>query len=449
MKIMVACFLTLLITITFASCTIPERPQIALAQEDNPQQENKSSSQEDQGQTKNNPPKDTSTPNSMGENLNSFSDDLLFPYKDDDGWGYIDSKGNMVIQGYWGVNDFQGEYAVVQTGMKSVSLIDRTGKRLLTEIEDINGSINDIEVMDDFALIRINAGYAAIVKLPEGKVIVDNHDVWFIPWSKEGFCTVRKDGLSGYINLNGQMIIEPVYQCAGEFRNNVALVQTTEGKIRLIDTEGKTVVEDFTLDVDKYGYVIEQCAGEYIVVCDKTTSLIGLYQAGTGMILPCEYANITMMSNGQIMAGNRQYQYSLFTPEGKELVSGYSSIIECGTGFYAVMDQSEKVKLMNQFGKEIYEFRYFRYPNNVHWDGKNTFFYYNSDKTIIVVDSEGKELAWITSPYNSEYSADFRFINGLILMFDFERFFDSAGTPVGGKEYCEYFTYTGEKVEFK
>jgi hypothetical protein len=51
--------------------------------------------------------------------------------------GYMDSKGNVIIEGaYVSAKEFQGDYAVVQTGIKSVSLIDRTGKRLLAEIEE-------------------------------------------------------------------------------------------------------------------------------------------------------------------------------------------------------------------------------------------------------------------------------------------------------------------------
>jgi hypothetical protein len=86
----------------------------------------------------------------------------------------------------------------------------------------------------------------------------------FIPGPVEGFYKVRKGGQSGYMNSHGQVVIVPVYIRVGEFGNNVALVETTEGKIRLIDTEGKTVLDDIMLDADKYEYTIELCRGDYV-----------------------------------------------------------------------------------------------------------------------------------------------------------------------------------------
>jgi hypothetical protein len=434
MKNIAACFLALFLSMALVSCVGYENNIIDTEEFDSDHTNQNASGEKSE--------------TSGSEDAEKDEPSYLLPCLCDEGWGYMDSKGNVIIEGaYRGAKEFQGDYAVVQTGMKSVSLIDRTGKRLLAELEEKIGGLNHIEVMDDFALIRKDA-YAAIVELPAGKVIVDNNEVFFIPGPVEGFYKVRKDGLSGYMNSHGQVVIEPVYIRVGEFRNNVALVETTEGKIRLIDTEGKAVLDDIMLDADKYEYAIELCRGDYIIVRDKTTLYYGIYQAGKGMILPAEYINMAFQSNGQFVAGNKQYEYSLFTPEGKEVESGYSNTKECGDGFYVVIDKSEKVKLMNQFGEEIYEFRSFRYPNNVYWDGKDTFFYLNSNKTIIVVDSGGKELAWITSHYNSEYSAEFTFVNGSIRMVDSELIYDSDGNISERKYHCEYFRYTGEKIEF-
>ena len=53
-----------------------------------------------------------------------------------------------------------------------------------------------------------------------------------------------------------------------------------------------------------------------------------------------------------------------------------------------------------------------------------------------------------TSPYNSEYSAEFTFGNGLIRMVDTELIYDSDGNISERKYHCEYFRYTGEKIEF-
>ncbi len=370
---------------------------------------------------------------------------LLFPYLIGDGWGYIDSEGNTVIEGnYWGLGEFQGDYVVAPVGMRTVTLLDRTGKRVLAELEDKMEQVKYIEIINDTALVNLNT----IVGLPGGEVLYDYNDaIKFIPWHKEGFYKIRKDGLSGYMNIYGEVIVDLMYKLVGEFRNGVALVETTEGKIRMIDTDGKTVMDDFILDLDEYEYYIEEAKGDYIFVCDTDTSYKGIYQVGVGMILLPEYVNLEVMPNGQIVAANKQYKYSLFSPDCKELTGGYDNITECGKGWYIAIDQSQKVKLVNQYGEEIYEFRGFRFPNNVYWDGGNTFFYQPGDKTIIVIDSTGKELTSITSPYNSEGPANYKFINGLIQMTDSE----PVNAPTGDftlRAHCDYFRYNGEKVDF-
>lgn len=144
MKNIAACFLALFLSMALVSCVCYENNIIDTEEFDSDHTNQNASGEKSE--------------TSGSEDAEKDEPSYLLPCLCDEGWGYMDSKGNVIIEGaYRGAKEFQGDYAVVQTGMKSVSLIDRTGKRLLAELEEKIGGLNHIEVMDDFALIRKDA----------------------------------------------------------------------------------------------------------------------------------------------------------------------------------------------------------------------------------------------------------------------------------------------------
>lgn len=258
---------------------------------------------------------------------------------------------------------------------------------------------------------------------------------------------MRSEGLTGFWDLNGVIVVNPIYKQAGNFMNHMAPVETTDGKFNFINPFGKTITDEFSLDTGKYEFDVINSKGDGIIAKDKATSLYGLYKVGGGFVIPAEYITLIIQSNGQIVATSNK-GYTLFSSDGTELASGYYGITACGTGTYVAIDKSQKITMMNEFGEEVYDFCYFRYPNNVHWDGDKTFFYYNTIETIITVDSSGRELAWITSPYNSGL-AEFDFVNGFIQMIVQKSIFYAEGNRIGHEWHCDFFKPTGEKINLE
>ena len=54
---------------------------------------------------------------------------------------------------------------------------------------------------------------------------------------------VRKDGLYGYLDCDDKELIAPQYTYAEDFFENRAVVQTTEGKMGVIDSEGRWIIK--------------------------------------------------------------------------------------------------------------------------------------------------------------------------------------------------------------
>lgn len=59
----------------------------------------------------------------------------------------------------------------------------------------------------------------------------------------EGFAAVKKDGKWGFIDTNGNMVIEPKYIAVWSFSEGLAAVQIQDGKWGFINTEGNEVIK--------------------------------------------------------------------------------------------------------------------------------------------------------------------------------------------------------------
>jgi len=65
----------------------------------------------------------------------------------------------------------------------------------------------------------------------------------------EGRARVQEDGLYGFTDENGDLVIEAQYDYATSFENELAAVKEG-GKISIIDRQGTRVTEPLELEVD-------------------------------------------------------------------------------------------------------------------------------------------------------------------------------------------------------
>ncbi len=131
--------------------------------------------------------------------------------------GFIDTEGKFVINPiYKSALPFSGEYTSALTDDDEMQIIDRTGK-ILQRFED----------SDEPGLV--------------GEDLI-------------GF---KDDGKWGYMDLEGEVVIEPQFKNAFPFRYGVAVVKI-ERKYGLIDKTGKIIVTPQFLEVDEitgvFGY---------------------------------------------------------------------------------------------------------------------------------------------------------------------------------------------------
>jgi len=199
----------------------------------------------------------------------------------DSKWGFIDQTGKIVIEPkYTAVSDFSEGLAAVKTGGTHFiggkwGFIDRTGVEVIEpqfegarsfseglaavcldrkwgfiardgklRIEPQFESANPFH--EGLAVFTSGKKYGYIDRL--GNVIIEPRFQW-AGWFSEGLAPVEvpgeggADGLSGYINVKGEMeiVLLPPYTSGLGFSESVAYVRDANGKYALIDRDGEIV----------------------------------------------------------------------------------------------------------------------------------------------------------------------------------------------------------------
>lgn len=177
--------------------------------------------------------------------------DGLIKVKSSDGyWGFINTKGEVVIKPeYIMVENFVNGKARVKTDEGKVLVIDKKNKTLFTGKEDFYyHALNDNDQMV-FVDNASKEEYAGLMNIKGETVIKDSKykDIHHMS-SSESFVIKNEDGLWGVINKEGEYIGElraKFEQAPIVLKDGFAVVD--DKKIKLFDKQGKSIrqLEDY------------------------------------------------------------------------------------------------------------------------------------------------------------------------------------------------------------
>ncbi len=213
------------------------------------------------------------------ENLMFGSGLAKFRDKDTDLYGYINKDGEWIIEPQFAIADpFCEGYAVAKLPDKGnfdgYCILDNTGEKI---------------ICDDYGIYsNFSSGLAVALDTETYKVGYINTDgEWVIePQFKQagefvdGIAGINKNGKRGYIDVNGDWIVKPTFTYGTSFSEGLAYVEDKNGGSYYIDSKGEKAfdapVESFafhdgravvmTLKEDeKYYYGIIDKKGEWIV----------------------------------------------------------------------------------------------------------------------------------------------------------------------------------------
>lgn len=183
----------------------------------------------------------------------SFNDGYAF-VRSDDLWGVIDRDGNMVVPPTWDQLDSPG------MGLKKVSVrkgnrwgvVDRSGKLLIPlRFEKIirpTGSL--VSVVDSGRTFYVKPDGKVAFELKCAKKLFRRPEPRGFPFFGRS-AIVRCGDRYGLIGLQGNYLLEPVWDDIGPFFEDRAIVKSGS-KQGIIDPEGRFILEPVDIDIGTY-----------------------------------------------------------------------------------------------------------------------------------------------------------------------------------------------------
>ena len=197
----------------------------------------------------------------------------------EDKYGYINKKGEVVIPvgKYEDCLQYPNEPAIRLYKEGNFGLIGKDGKVLLPCTYDYIDAISD-------GLVRVIKGNIYYYFDLNGNMVISISDCQSMGDFHEGLATIKKDGLKGYIDKTGSIVIPTKYLGAGDFSDGLALVTNGSGLSGFIDYSGKEIIpciydEEYDISAFKNGVAI--------VVKDDKSGLID--KTGKMIFLPQKY----------------------------------------------------------------------------------------------------------------------------------------------------------------
>lgn len=175
------------------------------------------------------------------EDAGYYSDSLeCVPVKVKGKWKYLKLDGTFLKGEYEQAGSFYDGVAAVKEGGKW-KLIDSAGKDVSNhKYEDIKLDLYGSYQQGDVMIAKENGKYH-LYDGERGQIssfACDDMDICI----DNGLIAFSKNGLWGYVNVNGEIVVEPQYQKAKSFSHGMAAVCGKDGKWGFINEEYKLVI---------------------------------------------------------------------------------------------------------------------------------------------------------------------------------------------------------------
>jgi len=184
-------------------------------------------------------------------------------------WGFVDTLGKIVVPlKYDGVNFFSNGMAPVMLNER-FGYVNSTGKEIVTTQYEkatvFDGGCGRIKMNNRWGLVNtsgkviVQPHFEAISGFENGLAIyvmngmygyIDNRGKSLTDNSYEdgymfyqGIALVKRSGKWGYIDTTGKYLIKPKYLSAGAFVDNRAIIRNKANKFGFINIEGDVVIE--------------------------------------------------------------------------------------------------------------------------------------------------------------------------------------------------------------
>lgn len=168
----------------------------------------------------------------------------------------------------------------------------------------------------------------------------------------EGLIKIQKDGLFGFVNTRGGVVVEPVYDSAENFSNGLALVCGTElpNYYAYIGVNGAKVF-DASTDYPNFGSFYNGCAQ-----VENYEGKIGFINRSGVQIAAPEYDSVISQFNSNGVAVVKNTDGCFFIGQsGQKLVAEAFTDVRVQDGFFAATNTHGKCALYNSAALQVIE----------------------------------------------------------------------------------------------
>ena len=283
----------------------------------------------------------------------SINENYIIAKNSEDRYGYLDITGNPVIDfKYLECEDFENGKAIA-IDSEGTHIIDDKGNIVLTTTEDYL----EIETPDEngLCLIRTNDGYG-LIDLNGNVVVEPIYDE--INNFYDGLAKVELDELYGYINTKGEIIIPIEYEEAVAFTDGIAPVKKDE-YWQLIDTTGKSI-NGYLYDY----YFINTLTCDRFLVFDENNNYGFLDKEGNLVIgslddLEDSYESITSSVGQPVFNVEKDGYVYLIDKDGNKINDElYDDEVYFISSDYASASKDLKYGIIDKEGNTVIPFEY-------------------------------------------------------------------------------------------
>jgi len=308
-------------------------------------------------------------------------------------WGYIDRTGSFVI-----APQFESAASFEPNGLALVSQGETSGV-INTKGELVYSGTDIYSAVAAGSVMILDSGDKSVMLDAAGSVLFEAD--WISDEFSDGLAPFEWDGLYGYVDSKGSIVIEPVFKEAEPFSDGQAIVKLADGQYAIINTAGQQVRQlgyDDVADLDEGMYAYR----------DSATGLWGYKSLAGDVVIPSQFVYASPFRDGQAVVwvgdGWISSLRGVIDRQGNFVIPAeYGSISYLGDGFYAVAQETEGLgqglfmpdAIFNAEGRQLTDFRFYEasvtpYGISVS-DGKETYFLNrNGERDSSLPSAEGR-----------------------------------------------------------
>ncbi|MGL4562177.1 MAG: WG repeat-containing protein [Brevinema sp.] len=305
----------------------------------------------------------------------TFSQDQLYPFPDKGKWGYINQEGRIVLPARYESAGF------FYDGLAKISIINErneylygfintAGKEIISPkfvaVSEFSGGVARVQIRGKYALLLPNGSLS-------GPVEYD-----YIYPATNGVSIFKKDSRYGYIDNNGNIIVNALYDRVFNFQDDMALVGRKERNkmyYGFINMRGEVVVplkyEGARSYSEGFGGLYENRKWFYVnkkgqQIFEKRFDAIGAFYEGLArvrlnnewgyintlgeIVIPPMYKEADDFHNGFAIVGDGSY-FSYISKSNKQIVPFVFTRATRFDGKLARVSQNNKNGFMNAEGR--------------------------------------------------------------------------------------------------